>query len=501
MIRSAICYGFVGWLGLIAPGAAAQNDSLRQRYADTITEEDLHRHLSVLAGDDFEGRETAKPGQWKAAAYLRDQFMSMGADSLGSRKASDDVEGYFQHFELVESGWGSISLRKRGRVIQPGRDLLYFTEVLDSSLHVTDIVCMDADAVEEDLWAGKDVLLDTKDWGIEVSMAVLREKLNGARRHHPRLIMVLMDEFDGLSRLVHPEEARLSLAYEQSGRKESVPQVLLVKRSAMNSLLTARESKRLDQLATNQTLWVDMEVVVERKEKRVGSANVLAYVEGSDLKEEVIVLTAHYDHIGILDGVVYNGADDDGTGTVALLEIAEAFMEAKKQGNGPRRSLLFMPVSGEEKGLLGSRYYSDHPALPLASTIADLNIDMIGRVDSVHSVSEPYVYVIGSDRLSWDLHAANERANQLVGLRLDYTFNAPDDPNRFYYRSDHYNFAKKGIPSIFYFSGVHEDYHQPGDDVEKIRFDLLRLRACLVFQTAWELAHAPSRPVLDGSRP
>ena len=156
-----------------------------------------------------------------------------------------------------------------------------------------------------------------------------------------------------------------------------------------------------------------------------------------------------------------------------------------------------MPVSGEEKGLLGSRYYSDHPIFPIANTVADLNIDMIGRVDSAHVTSAPYVYVIGSDRLSTGLHAANEEANKQVGLMLDYTFNAESDPNRFYYRSDHYNFARKGIPSIFYFSGVHEDYHQPGDDVEKIRFDLLRTRALLVFHTAWLLANGEERIVVD----
>lgn len=157
-----------------------------------------------------------------------------------------------------------------------------------------------------------------------------------------------------------------------------------------------------------------------------------------------------------------------------------------------------MPVSGEEKGLLGSKYYSENPVFPLTNTIANLNIDMIGRRDSSHATSSPYVYVIGSDRLSTDLHKANEEANRLyVGLSLDYTFNAPDDPNRFYYRSDHYNFARKGVPAVFYFSGVHEDYHQPGDDVEKIEFDLLHKRTLLVFHTAWILANQDERPVID----
>ncbi|MBK8340421.1 MAG: M28 family peptidase [Flavobacteriales bacterium] len=231
---------------------------------------------------------------------------------------------------------------------------------------------------------------------------------------------------------------------------------------------------------------------------RVVSENVLGFIEGSDKKEEVVVVTAHYDHIGKDAEEVYNGADDDGSGTVALLEMAEAFSRAKAEGHGPRRSVLFMPVSAEEKGLLGSEYYSEHPVFPLEHTVADLNIDMIGRRDSAHAVGAPYVYVIGSDRLSTELHAINEEANaKYVSLDLDYTFNAPDDPNRFYYRSDHYNFARKGVPAIFYFSGVHEDYHGPGDEVEKILPDLLEQRARLVFYTAWELANREQRIVVD----
>ena len=233
---------------------------------------------------------------------------------------------------------------------------------------------------------------------------------------------------------------------------------------------------------------------VTPRTETVVSENVLAYIEGSQWPEEVIVVTAHYDHIGMHDGEVYNGADDDGSGTVALLEMAQAFAKAKQEGNGPKRSILFMPVTAEEKGLLGSEYYSEHPVFPLENTVADLNIDMIGRTDSVHADSEPYVYVIGSDRISTELHSVNEEMNvAYVGLDLDYTFNAEDDPNRFYYRSDHYNFARKGVPSVFYFSGVHEDYHQAGDEVDKIRFDLLQRRALLVFHTAWELANRPER--------
>jgi hypothetical protein len=228
------------------------------------------------------------------------------------------------------------------------------------------------------------------------------------------------------------------------------------------------------------------------------SENIWAYIKGTEKPEEVLVISAHYDHVGMKNGEVYNGADDDGSGTVALLEIAQAFMEAKKEGYGPKRSILFLHVTGEEHGLHGSRYYSENPLFPIDSTIADLNIDMIGRRDNNHKDNGNYVYVIGSDRLSTELHNINEEANKkYTRLELDYRYNDRNDPNQFYYRSDHYNFAKKGIPIIFYFNGVHADYHMPTDTPDKIEYDLLAKRAQLAFVTAWELANRENRPVVD----
>jgi len=233
------------------------------------------------------------------------------------------------------------------------------------------------------------------------------------------------------------------------------------------------------------------------KNKYIKGENVLGFIEGTDLKEELIIITAHYDHLGKHEDKIFNGADDDGSGTVATLEIAEAFMSAKKEGNGPRRSVLIMPVSGEEKGLLGSKYYTDHPIYPLENTVANLNIDMIGRVDDWHENGD-YVYLIGADMLSQELHDISEQTNdQYIGLELDYTFNAEDDPNRYYYRSDHYNFAKNNIPVIFYFNGVHEDYHKVTDTVEKIDFNKIQTITRLVFLTAWELANRDERIQLN----
>jgi Zn-dependent M28 family amino/carboxypeptidase len=239
---------------------------------------------------------------------------------------------------------------------------------------------------------------------------------------------------------------------------------------------------------------------VTEKLKELNTENMVAFLEGTDLKDEVLVISSHFDHIGQNeDGtVINNGADDDGSGTTGVMEIAEAFAQAAKEGNRPRRSILFLNVTGEEKGLLGSEYYSENPLFPLDKTVNDLNIDMIGRVDPDHENDRDYVYVIGSEKLSSHLKIISEYANiTYTGLNLDYRYDDPADTNRFYYRSDHYNFAKKGIPIIFYFNGVHADYHRPTDTVDKIEFDVMAKRAQLIFHTAWILANRDQRTPVD----
>jgi Zn-dependent M28 family amino/carboxypeptidase len=228
------------------------------------------------------------------------------------------------------------------------------------------------------------------------------------------------------------------------------------------------------------------------------SENIWAYIEGSEKPNEVLVISAHYDHVGVKNGEVYNGADDDGSGTVAVLQIAQAFQKAKKAGHGPKRSILFLHVTGEEHGLHGSRFYSENPLFPIANTIADINIDMIGRRDVEHTNTNNYVYVIGADRLSTDLHNISVAQNEkYTHLDLDFKFNDPKDPNHFYERSDHYNFAKNGIPAVFLFNGVHEDYHQKSDEPNKIEYDALAKRAQLAFVIAWDLANRTERIVVD----
>ena len=240
-------------------------------------------------------------------------------------------------------------------------------------------------------------------------------------------------------------------------------------------------------------------MILNIKGENVETENVVAIIPGNEKPNEYIILSAHLDHVGKENGKIYNGADDDGSGTVAILEIAEAFQNSVINGDGPKRSIVFLHVTGEEKGLLGSKFYTENPLYPLENTVANLNIDMIGRLDPKRVDKDPnYIYLIGSDRLSQELHDVSEKMNsEYTNLKIDYTFNEKNDPNRFYFRSDHYNFAKKDIPIIFYFNGTHEDYHKPTDTPDKINYPLLSKRTKLIFYTAWKLANQPERIKLN----
>ncbi len=222
------------------------------------------------------------------------------------------------------------------------------------------------------------------------------------------------------------------------------------------------------------------------------SFNVAGLLKGTDLAHEFVILSAHYDHLGLGKDGVYNGADDNGSGTSTLLELARIFSQLKKDGFPARRSIMIVFFSAEEKGLMGSEFFTDNPPINLQNVICDLNVDMIGRVDEKHQKinQNDYVYIIGSNFISKDLHDINENINQqYVNLNLDYDYNSKTDKLRLYYRSDHYNFAKKNIPVIFYFSGLHNDYHKVTDTYDKIMYDKTLKIAHLIFGTAFYIAY------------
>jgi len=473
----------------------AQNiDSIANKYESSIKTEDLKRHLKVLTSKELSGRETGTEGNRLAADYLQRQFTDMGIPPLPNGR-------YFQTFPLINQKSEGIHLYIDGDSLSwikdfySTRDLFVNREIKGKLIFITQLT--DSQEVEQPYKGLIPVLYrpeKDKETKERVSIDDLKEKGAAA-------VFVILDDFD-----VKAEKAGKWLSHDilklaEEGVYEDVP-VLYISPVVGEKILSMKPEKflknsRKKQL-TSSLINKEGKVEIKRETNIISSQNVLAYIEGNDLKDELIIVTAHYDHLGEKDGEIYYGADDDGSGTSALLELAEAFIKASKEGVKFKRSILFMPVSGEEKGLLGSRYYTNNPVFPLKNTITDLNIDMIGRHDANHEAGSSYIYLIGSDKLSTELHQISEETNDACcQLELDYTFNDDKDPNRYYYRSDHYNFAKKNIPVIFYFSGVHEDYHKPTDTMDKIDLEMLRKRTILIYHTAWNLLMAESRPKVN----
>lgn len=489
------------------------------KFAETIQKTDLSKHLTILASDEYEGRETGTEGQRMAAKYISDHFKSLGLNAIVN-------DSYYQSFPLIKTTLAERILEINQTKFNLIEDFYFKKEFPKIDLQSNQIVFVGygiQDPKRDDLGtidvAGKVVVVlagePVNDQGI-YAMTRSKEKsewsnnankIKRLRERNPALIIYVDDQFATIAPYYkhYLQSSAINLKDNDKEKTNSAP-VLYVNNKVANTLLqpnkktVERYKKVLNTGLPSKAFLLKstLRTKINFLKEELSSENVLGFLSGTDLKDEVVVITAHYDHIGVIDGKVYNGADDDGSGTVAVLELAEAFAEASKAGEGPRRSILFMTVSGEEKGLLGSEYYSTHPILPLEKTVTDLNIDMIGRVDTLHTTNPGYVYIIGSDKLSTTLHAINEEMNKkFTNLTLDYTYNSPSDPNQFYYRSDHYNFAKHNIPIIFYFNGTHADYHQATDEVSKINFDLLQKRTQLIFYTAWNIANRTERLKLD----
>ena len=461
-------------------GFAQNTDKFALKYAQTIDKAEMKSFLSRLASDEFEGRETGRKGQVQAASFIAARWKSDGI--------KPGFEGsYFQPYAIYENLLDQPTLSFDGTQLSFLKDFIVFPtsgEGETSTDSVSIFSIKDLDNEIRDL-SQQIAVLHLPDTGI--TNIILSKWIRKLAEAKPKAIICSTDSLQKMIGMYshYLDRGRMSLNPPSTGKAAfKLPMVVLTS----NKFLPPN----------NKTYYWPTQLQIKKKWNPISASNVVGIIEGSDLKDEFVVLSAHYDHLGVSDGKVYYGADDDGSGTTAITEIAQAFAKAKKEGHGPRRSIIVLGFSGEEKGLLGSSYYSEHPVKELAKTVVDLNIDMIGRVDKDHENDKPYVYIIGSDKLSSGLHEINENSNKSYShIELDYTYNKPEDPNRFYYRSDHYNFAKNKVPVIFYFTGVHADYHKPSDTVDKILFDRMEVITRQVFYTAWELANRSDRIKVD----
>lgn len=493
------------------------------RTTSSITVGELTRHLTILASDEFEGRETGTTGEEKARTYIADMFKSYGLPPVG------DNGTYFQAFSYMAENWENITLKINGNDFSH-LDKYYSIPAKNSDLELnTQEVLFLGYGIDDEKYSdykgqkvnGKTLIIfdgepkkggtylisdseNPSDWTTDHDLKLKAAKENGAKA-----VFIVSENFENLKTEVRQqivsrrkkmgwgENAAVNYANSCVISTEIAKAITGSNYSKMNKLINKINKKGKSK---SLAISANIDLVQKKKIKQLTGKNVIGFIEGTDekLKNEYVFLTAHYDHIGMKGGKIFNGADDNGSGTSALLEIAQALSQAKENGWGPRRSVVVMLVSGEEKGLLGSKYYVENPIFPLENTIVDINVDMIGRVDDKHAGNPNYIYVIGADRLSTELHEINEEANaRYTQLELDYTYNEESDPNRYYYRSDHYNFAEKGIPAIFYFNGTHDDYHRATDTIEKIDFEKMHKITQLIFHTTWELSNRDERIKVD----
>jgi hypothetical protein len=486
---------------LIASVVATAQKDQSARFAELITTQGLKDKLTILASAEMEGRETATPGQKKAAAYIESEFKRMGLKP-------GNGDSYQQVYPVYRDSLSKTVFRVNGQPFTWDKDFvlplrgLAFGNFTYNNVVFAGYGIIDTEGKIND-FAGLDVkgklvlVLDGTPEGYKppagagrrfINPASTNGKIAAARSVGATAVFVVTTDFP--RKTATPTKGDMYLKPNTNGSISGTISTAVA--SAMlgrTKTLELSAIKALDKGNYVSEVTIQTEKTVETLE----SSNVVGIIPGTDKKEEYLFLTGHYDHLGKRGDVIYYGADDDGSGTVGVMQMAEAFSAAARKGNKPRRTLVFMTVSGEEKGLWGSDYYSEHPIFPLDKTTADLNTDMIGRVDTERKTADTlnYIYVIGHDKLSSELPIINEGVNtKYTNLTLDYKYDDPKDQNQIYYRSDHYNFAKKGVPILFFYDGMLQaDYHRPTDTVEKINFELMQKRTKLVFHTAWEMAN------------
>lgn len=485
------------------------------RFASIISIENLKKHLTVIAGEEMQGRETGTEGERKAAKYIESQFKALGLTT------APGLNGYQQYFPLYKDSLKESELEINNKEAVYGSDYIspannnetkkikskklvfagYGIEDKNyndySSLNVKDKVVV--------IFLGEPkangvYLISGTSSSSEWTFPGLSKKLDLAASKGAVGVLVINPAQLTFQQRVIDNSKKTNVFYPRSSTGKTLNYALVSHAYAKNILGTNTDSllskARSGRSFSKNDLFeknIKIQLEIEKVRLTINSSNVLGVIEGTDKKEEYVFLTAHYDHLGMRDGKIFYGADDDGSGTAAVINIAEAFSNAKKEGKGPRRTIVFMTVSGEEKGLLGSEYYSDNPVYPLEKTSVDLNIDMVGRIDTEKKSGDTmnYVYVVGHDKLSSDLPVINEGVNnKYTKLELDYKFDDPKDPNRIYFRSDHYNFARKGVPILFFYDGMLQaDYHKTSDTIDKITWPLYEKRVRMIFHTAWEIAN------------
>lgn len=528
-----------------APSVNTETEALLS-YQDEITVSYLKKHLSAFAADSMEGRETGTRGLNMAADYLAREYKRLGLKPVG------DNNTYFQHYDLSASRRDSTVFEtyrmEEGKDTQIDRSVesgnttgnyiraFGGTDTLSGEIVFAGFGVNDAAHNVKHLGGmdmrGKWVLVFRQLPTVVDGDTLLNPRINAQSRFSTimgqtgaegMLLIPSMSDEEFQQEAVKAQNlygglSQMGLAYRKGKSQQGFSRGYnLIHPSLAAEILGLDGPQALEELRSDiiadlssfspRTTGHMLKQTPFTTEEIVETKNVAAFLEGADpkLKDEVVVVTSHFDHVGIgqpdsTGDRIYNGADDDGSGTIGTLSMAKALTAAKANGVMTRRSVLFVNVSGEEKGLLGSRYYSDHPIIPVDKMVANINTDMIGRIDPEHEEKgvEDYSYIIGGKIISSQLDSLLKAANARSGnIELSDRYNDLNDPNQFYRRSDHWNFGRLGIPFVFFFTGVHEDYHRPSDEVEKIRFEKMAKIVRTMYATTVMVANADKAPEVD----
>ena len=513
-----------------------------KRLADQITAAQLKDYLYFIASDEMEGRDTPSRGLDTTAKFIATNLSRWGLKPAG------DNGTYFQRIALqrVRLDAASTHAEINGQAFKFGEDLLAQPVAGTASAplvfvgHGWVVKAKNIDAYQGVDVKDKIMVILGGGFPKGITFADLSSGKQGvdwitpdvyAETHGAKGIIAIPNKqalanWDRIRQNSSTAGTIMVEKFQKPGDSPKVPRITISEKM-LNALMqgeketaatllnrdTAENVKPFDFSADKK-----VSLTVATHADQVFTQNVVAIVEGRDpvLKNEYVALGAHYDHVGTgapgggrraaakgdMNDIIWNGADDDGSGTTALLAIAETL----SKNPPPKRSVLFVWHCGEEKGLWGSRYFTENPTVPLDKIITQINIDMIGRSkaegdtnpDNAKLSGPNEIYVIGSKMMSTQLGELSENTNHAyLNLSLNYKYDDPKDPNRFFYRSDHYNYAKHGVPIIFYFDGEHEDYHRPGDEAQKIDYQKMEKVTRTVFVTLWELANRPTRPVID----
>jgi Peptidase family M28 len=479
---------------LVLPaGLVAQSPPSVQRAVQSITPGDVVRRIGIIADDSMRGRDTPSPELDKVAAYIAGEFRRFGLKPGGDngtfvqRYALDRVQFVPESSAAFVHGGGDATLAY-------GRDFVFSDNMFDNGDYAGELVLLtgamsNAAQLDTAALAGKMLVVTAR-----VRNRTERQRLFG---WHPAGLVILTSAPDSIWSQVIDRSNRVGL--RDPSRRVGPPLVLTVRSAALAPVLTRLGA---DSTAVQQASQADAPLAARslggaqlhvhgriRIVDHNSAPNVVGILEGSDprLKREYVVLSAHMDHVGVGRPVngdsIYNGADDDASGTVSVMEAAEAFSKLQPR---PKRSIVFLTVSGEEKGLWGSAYFADHPPVPIEDIVADLNTDMVGRN------WKDTIVVIGKEHS--DLGAT---LNRVGAAHPELGMQPIDDiwpQESFYTRSDHYNFARKGVPILFFFNGTHADYHRPSDSVDKIDAEKESRIVKLVFYLGLDVANAADRP-------